>query len=169
MRAFDRIGEPFRESLADLHGAQAMLDHLAREKVSLHECAEVRPTRSFARRHDRRVRDWNSQRMAEKRRHGEPVGDSADHRASIVARRMPEPWIPRFEIARVTTKMMLAATSSIVARRFMLSSAGLPRRFVGQDLHRPRPRAPPAAGSLRQPTSRRGRVTAARPSPSRSR
>ena len=68
------------EPLADVDAGQALGDHLAGEEVALHELAEAAPDLVLALGDDRRVRDRQPERVAEQRRHGEPVGQRADHR-----------------------------------------------------------------------------------------
>ena len=73
------VGQPFGETPPDLHRPQTMLDHLAREKIPLDERAERSSDAILFRRHDRRVRNRNAERMPEERGDGEPVGQPADH------------------------------------------------------------------------------------------
>ena len=88
-----------RETKTNLHRPQTMLDHIAREKVSLDECAKGSSDAIFFRRHNRGVRNRNAQRMSEERRHGEPVGQTAHH--SRLCRRADDgkPRPARFERA----------------------------------------------------------------------
>jgi hypothetical protein len=50
------------------------------EEVALHELAEAAPDVVLAARDDRRMRDRDTEWIAEQRCHGEPVGEGADHR-----------------------------------------------------------------------------------------
>ena len=78
----------------------AVLDHVARQEVPLHERAERAADAILLRRHDRRVRNRNAERMAEERRDREPVGEPADHRRFHRRAHDAEPRLARLERAR---------------------------------------------------------------------
>jgi len=129
-----RFGDPFRQSPADLRGAQTVLDHLAREEISLDERAERAANAILARRHDGGVWDWDSKGMTEQRRHREPVGEATDHRRFRGRTENAEPREARFERARDDEddrrrdEQQRRATLHGVERR-------LPRCFVLHDRH----------------------------------
>jgi hypothetical protein len=72
--------EPAGEAPAQLEAAEPLGDDLGCEEIALDEIAQPRADAIFAPRQDRRVGDGQTERMAEERRHREPVGKSAHHR-----------------------------------------------------------------------------------------
>jgi len=92
-------GQPLRAALSELHGRELAGHHFAREEVALHEVAERGADAVLARRHDGRVRNGDAERMAEERRHREPVGNAAHHGGLGEGAQVAQPWIARFEQA----------------------------------------------------------------------
>ena len=80
LRRIPFVGQPITETFTDVGTGQAFVQHLARQEVGLHELAERATDLVLAMRNDRGVRDGYAERMSEERRHGEPIGQRADHR-----------------------------------------------------------------------------------------
>ena len=68
------------EATADVDAVQTLDQHILGEEVALDELAQAAPDLVLAARDDRRVRDRDTEWVAEQRRHGEPVGERTDHR-----------------------------------------------------------------------------------------
>ena len=75
-----RLGEPCGEARRRIELRQLGEHLLGAEEVRADEGREVLADPVLVARDDRRVRDRQSERMAEQRHHREPVGDRADHR-----------------------------------------------------------------------------------------
>ena len=71
--------EPVGEMLRDVERREPSGEHIAAQKVARDEAAETAADLILACRDDRRVRDRDPERMAEERRHREPVRHAADH------------------------------------------------------------------------------------------
>ena len=75
-----RLGQPVAEAFGDLGAGESLTDHFRGQEVALHEVAEAAPDVVLALRDDRRVRNRDTERVAEQRGDSEPVGEGADHR-----------------------------------------------------------------------------------------
>ncbi len=73
------VGKPRAGPLADLRPTQPLVDHLRGQEVRLDEVAQAPADVVLALADDRRVRDRDTERMAEQGGHREPVGERADH------------------------------------------------------------------------------------------
>ena len=68
---------------------------------------------------DGRVRDRQAERVAEQRRHREPVGQAADHRCLGEGLHIADPGIGRLELARAAMKTAAITTKRPVAAAFI--------------------------------------------------
>jgi len=84
--------QPTTQPTTDPHPAQLVEHHVLGEEVRAHEVTEVVPELVLFARNDTGVRDRQSERMAEQRGHGEPVGQRADHAGLGHRRHISHPW-----------------------------------------------------------------------------
>src|SRR5512146_2741440 len=114
-----------------------MLDDVAREEVALDERAERSADAVLSRRHDRRVRNRNAERMTEQRCDGKPVGEPTDHGRFHRRAHDAEPREPGLEHASDGEQY---GCGNEKERRTALHriELRLTRRLVVHDLHGPR-------------------------------
>ena len=85
--------QPRARRRGDLRRFELRAHDRALEEVRLDELAEAPPDLVFALRDDRGVRDRDAEGVAEQRRHGEPVGEGADHAALRGRAHIAEPRV----------------------------------------------------------------------------